>query len=399
MDHWNINVQRQYGSSPRDRGRLRRLARPRSDHRPGHQPGGRQPLPVNLRPNPQFADITSIESRGDVPVQRAAGQVSAARRTRPVAAAGLHARQVHRRCVGVLHERGRSELPAEQPRPRRRARPFQLRRPAPVLGGVCLRPAVRDGQRAGCATSKCRGSSRCRAAGRSPSRCCPISTTATPDDRTSGFGNNDRPNVTGDTRLDDPTADAVVRHLGVLAARLRHLRQRGPQHPDRPELQERQPGAGQAVPRRRVAPPAAPRSRRSTCSTGSTTICPTRSSARPPSARSCRRGARGGFSWGSGRSSDAVGAGGWARDPGSGIPGSGWKLGAGTATIIPRAKATDLALGARRSDEVGGRRRLTPSTSGKLEAAAGSWRHQPSAPNRKEMLVPPDVDAAVGDRG
>ena len=49
---------------------------------------------------------------------------------------GLHARQVDRRRVGLLHERGRSELPAEQPRPRRRARPLVVRHPAPVHGGA-----------------------------------------------------------------------------------------------------------------------------------------------------------------------------------------------------------------------------------------------------------------------
>ena len=43
MEHWNVNVQHQIGAEPRDRGRLRRLARPRSDLGARHEPGGGEP--------------------------------------------------------------------------------------------------------------------------------------------------------------------------------------------------------------------------------------------------------------------------------------------------------------------------------------------------------------------
>ena len=120
-------------AAPRDRDRLRRLARPRPDLRARHEPGARSPTRL-LRPNPLFADITLIESRGTSRYN--ALQVRYQQRPAHGMSVllALHARQVDRRRVGIFHERGRSELSAEQPRPRRRARPVVIRRPAPVLG-------------------------------------------------------------------------------------------------------------------------------------------------------------------------------------------------------------------------------------------------------------------------
>jgi hypothetical protein len=63
MEHWNINIQHQIGSS-----RAIELAYTGSrghdliSARDGNQPAA-SPNPLNLRPNPQFADITQIESR------------------------------------------------------------------------------------------------------------------------------------------------------------------------------------------------------------------------------------------------------------------------------------------------------------------------------------------------
>ena len=80
-----------------------------------------------------------------------------------------------------------------------------------------------------------------------------------------GFGYNDRPNVTGDPTLDSPDRRAVVQHRGVLAAGLRHVRQRRPQHPDRARLHERQPRGGEVRPGRRAPSVCSCEPRRSTC--------------------------------------------------------------------------------------------------------------------------------------
>ena len=63
MEHWNVNLQRQFEPQPRVRVRLRRLARPRPDLGARSQPAPASPAVPNLRPNPLFADITYIESR------------------------------------------------------------------------------------------------------------------------------------------------------------------------------------------------------------------------------------------------------------------------------------------------------------------------------------------------
>ena len=157
------------------------------------------PIPPNLRPNPLFADITLIESRASSQIQRAADQVPAARRARPVAARELHARQVDRRCVGVLHERGRSELPAGQPRSRRGARPLELRRAPPASRSSVGATSCRcHGNAAGLSDWELQGIVTLQS-GR------PFTVAVHPDIDTSntgrsnlGFGYNDRPNVTGD---------------------------------------------------------------------------------------------------------------------------------------------------------------------------------------------------------
>ena len=56
MEHWNVNVQRQYRHVARDRGRLRRLARPRPDLGARRQSGrgqpGRRPICGRTRSSP-----------------------------------------------------------------------------------------------------------------------------------------------------------------------------------------------------------------------------------------------------------------------------------------------------------------------------------------------------------
>ena len=143
LEHYNVNVQRQYGTS-----RAIEFAYVGSrghdliSARDGNQAAA-SAAPLNLRPNPLFADITLIESRASSKYNALPDQVSAARRAGPVDAAGLYAGQVQRRCLRLLHQRGRPELPAEQPRSRRRVRAVQLRRAAPLLGQLRLRAAAR----------------------------------------------------------------------------------------------------------------------------------------------------------------------------------------------------------------------------------------------------------------
>jgi hypothetical protein len=107
------------GPRPGVRVRLRRLARPRLiSARDLNQPQASPAVP-NLRPNPMFADITYIESRASSKYNALQVKVPAADGRRPLGAGQLHLRQVHGRRVGILHERGRRQLPAEQPRPGR----------------------------------------------------------------------------------------------------------------------------------------------------------------------------------------------------------------------------------------------------------------------------------------
>ena len=121
-----------------------------------------------------------------------------------------------------------------------------------------------------------------------------------------GFGNNDRPNVTGDPSLRCRHRRRVVRHLRVLDARVRDVRQQRTECLPGARVFEPQRRAGEADPLRADDRPSSSGSKRSTCSTGSTTICPTRSSGRRPSAGSSRRRVHSGFSWGSGRCSETA---------------------------------------------------------------------------------------------
>ena len=122
MEHWNVNVQRQIGRGRAIEVALRRLARPRPDLGARPQPAGGQPRPsrtcgrTRCLPTSRCIESRASSSYNALQVkyqQRIDAGLSAARQ--------LHLRQVDRRRVGVLHERGRSELSAEQPRPRRRA--------------------------------------------------------------------------------------------------------------------------------------------------------------------------------------------------------------------------------------------------------------------------------------
>ena len=197
MEHWNVNVQRQLGRSRAARGRVRRLARPRPDlgARPesaGGEPGVAQP-PAQSAVRRHHADRVA---RRVAATTRCSSSSSSAPTPRAVDAPRLHARQVDRRCVGVLHEHGRSELSAEQPRPGRRVGPIELRRAAPLLASFACRSAARHG------SVWLRDIGRCRVvvtmqSGR------PFTVALRPDIDNSntgrsnlGFGVNDRPNVT-----------------------------------------------------------------------------------------------------------------------------------------------------------------------------------------------------------
>ena len=169
-------------------------------------------------------------------IQQPADQVSAAHLDGPVDAAAYTLGKSTDDASGFFTERGRSELPAEQPGPRGRAGPFELRRAAPFLGRLrwtCpLRrgPAVLGalGHRKISQVSGVVDAS--RAGGRSPWRCCRRSTTATPARSNLGFGYNDRPDCHRRSRARRPDRRALVRHRRVLVAGLRHVRQRRPEH-------------------------------------------------------------------------------------------------------------------------------------------------------------------------
>ena len=103
------------------------------------------PNPINLRPNPQFGDIIFQESSATSRYDALQLRVPAAHARRTLAACGLHLRQIDRRRVRFLHERGRPELSAGQQQSARRARPVELRRAPSVLGQLLLWVAVRAG--------------------------------------------------------------------------------------------------------------------------------------------------------------------------------------------------------------------------------------------------------------
>ena len=184
-----------------------------------------------------FADITLIESRASSRVQRAAGQVPAARGAGPVAAARLHAGQVDRRCVGVLHERGGSELPAEQPRPRPRSRADR----ASTCGTASRRSFAYELPLGGNVLA-----ARHRGPGRRDHPERPAVHRRAP----AGHRQQQHRPIEPRVRLQRPAerepatrrstarrADAVVQHRAFSLPAVRHVRQRRPQHPDRAGLQ------------------------------------------------------------------------------------------------------------------------------------------------------------------
>ena len=61
-----------------------------------------------------------------------------------------------------------------------------------------------------------------------------------------GFGGNDRPNVSGNATASNPGPESVVQHGGVLDARVRDVRQRRPEHSRGTWLSERQSRAAEA---------------------------------------------------------------------------------------------------------------------------------------------------------
>ena len=272
----------------------------------------RERAPPNLRPNPLVRRHHAHRVARHVPLQRAAGALSAAAgRTACRCIMRVHARQVDRRCVGLLHQRGRSELSAEQPRPRRRS--AARRHSTSGIGsrqGAIMPVPFGTGQpmlanqgwlSKALPTWKCGWSTHVRA-GR------PFTVALLPDMDNSntgrsnlGFGNNDRPNVSGrHVAGDEGTADEWFDTAAF----------------SMPAFGTFGNSRAQCLPGARAIrtstsrwssrscsdwrSPSSCGSKRSTCSTASTTICPTRSSDRRRSAGSCRRRVRGDFSWGSG---------------------------------------------------------------------------------------------------
>ena len=71
MEHWNVNVQRQIGVGPRDRVRLRRIARARSDLRARRQPAGREPDSTQPPAQPAVRRYHADRVAGVIALQRA----------------------------------------------------------------------------------------------------------------------------------------------------------------------------------------------------------------------------------------------------------------------------------------------------------------------------------------
>ena len=82
-------------------------------------------------------------------------------------------------------------------------------------------------------------------------RCCPKIDNSNTGRSSLGFGANDRPNVSGNRDVEQPGAEPVVQHRGVLAAGVRHIRQRRPEHSRRARLSEREPRRAEAACRSR----------------------------------------------------------------------------------------------------------------------------------------------------
>ena len=193
----------QYPLEPRAgvRSGLRRVEGPRPDLGARSQPARGQPRRPEPAAEPALCRHHLHRVARLVGVQRAAGEVPAADGRRPDGAGQLHLRQVDRRRVGILHEHGRPQLPAEQSRPRRRAGPIELRRAAPPRREPRVRSAVQrqrlvdDWQLQAVGTWE---------TGR------PFTVAIHPDIDVSntgrsnlGFGYNDRPNVSGDPALSE----------------------------------------------------------------------------------------------------------------------------------------------------------------------------------------------------
>ena len=193
--------------------------------------------PVVRRHHPHRIARRSQLPRAPDPIQAAAGPRHLGDRQYTLG-------QVHRRCVGILHERGRPELPAEQSRPRRRTRPRHLRRPPPftAAGPATIAVQEREGDAGQCGwLSKALGDWRCgwcspsRPAGCSPRRSHPDIDASNTGRLNLGFGYNDRPNVTGNPAFEGVRSrrDPMVRHRGFLDAGVRDVRQLGQEHAGR----------------------------------------------------------------------------------------------------------------------------------------------------------------------
>ena len=123
MEQWNVNLQHligqtrslefaYVGSRGHDLISARDLNQPPAS-----------PIVPNLRPNPAFADITLIESRASSRYNALQVRYQQRPSNGALIFLSVHARQVDRRCLGILYQRWRSEFSAEQPGSRRERGP------------------------------------------------------------------------------------------------------------------------------------------------------------------------------------------------------------------------------------------------------------------------------------
>ena len=311
LQHWNVNVQRQLGTGARvevayvgSRGRKLIAARDIN-----------QPAPEHVRPTcgriPFFADITASSRERVRPTTRLQLQVRAAPRSRCLGAAAYTLGQVRRRCVGILPERdGDANFPQDSNNPEAEwgRSNFDVRHRLSV-GGLWQLPFGENAtmaQRRACAASVS-ATGNCSGVLHAPERpavhggdSARASTTATPAAPVSASAPTTGRTSSGDPSVaSDPTAERWFNTGAFAFPPFGHLRRRGPQHPRRPRLPEREPGVGRsALPS--GAGSSAATAEASTCSTAPTSISRTTSWARRRSGRSCRRSARGGSSWGEG---------------------------------------------------------------------------------------------------
>ncbi len=205
MEHWNVNVQRQLGAT-----RAIEVAYVGSkghdliSARDGNQPPA-SPSPVNLRPNPQFADITLIESR-------AASNYNALQlkfQQRTSAGLSLLAAYTFAKSTddasGFFTSAGDANFPqnSQNPEAEHARSAFDVRHRLSMSLAYALpfsaNQWVSDWELQGILTLQ---------SGR------PFTVAIHPDiDQSNtgrsnlGFGNNDRPNVSGEPALDDASAD------------------------------------------------------------------------------------------------------------------------------------------------------------------------------------------------